>query len=274
MSYLSKVLEAKKYIEGKICVQPDIALILGSGLGDLAEEIEQAIVIPYQQIPHFPVSTVEGHAGQLVFGEWQGKQVVAMQGRFHYYEGYAQREVVFPIYVFKQLGVKLLIVTNACGGMNPNFSAGDLMLITDQINFTGDNPLIGYNHEELGPRFPDMSTAYTPRYIAMVRELAQKLQIPLHQGVYVGISGPAYMTNQELTMLAKLGGDVVGMSTVPEVIAAKHTGLDVIGLSCITDLAIGGEVESISHEEVIAMANQTKPTFIKLVKAIVNEVVL
>lgn len=273
-NYVEKVIEAKEYIAKQSGLQPEIALILGSGLGDLADELTDAVKLTYDQIPHFPVSTVEGHAGQLVIGRWQGKNVIVMQGRFHYYEGYTQKEVVFPIYVFKQLGVRLLIVTNACGGMNRAFRAGDLLLITDHINFTGDNPLIGPNQETLGPRFPDMSQAYTPRLITFVQEVAERLQIPLQQGVYVGISGPTYNTNQELRMLTKLGGDVVGMSTVPEVIAANHTGLEVIGISCITDMAIGGEVESITHEEVVAMANQAKPTFARLVRAIVKEVEL
>lgn len=273
-SYVDKVMEAKEYILKAGGIQPEIALILGSGLGDLADEVSEAVKLPYEEIPHFPVSTVEGHAGQLVIGRWQGKKVIIMQGRFHYYEGYSQKEVVFPIYVFKQLGVRLLVVTNACGGMNRAFRAGDLLLITDHINFTGDNPLIGPNHEALGPRFPDMSQAYSHRLIAFAEEVAKRLGIPLQKGVYVGISGPTYNTNQELSMLAKLGGDVVGMSTVPEVIAARHTGLEVLGISCITDMAIGGEVESISHEEVVAMANRTKPTFARLVRAIVNEVEL
>lgn len=274
MDYLSKMKEAKEYILNQVQVRPDIGLILGSGLGDLAEEITNATKIPYDHIPHFPVSTVEGHAGMLVIGELQGRTVVAMQGRFHYYEGYSMREVVFPINVMKQLGVQILVVTNACGGMNRDFVAGDLMIITDHLNFTGDNPLIGPNDEELGPRFPDMSSAYTPKLVSFVEQVAEQLGVKMQKGVYAGITGPTYMTNAELSMLANLGGDVVGMSTVPEVIMASHTGLQVIGISCITDMAIGGEVESITHEQVVEVANRTKPKFISLVKEVVAQVKL
>ncbi|MDQ0339160.1 purine-nucleoside phosphorylase [Caldalkalibacillus uzonensis] len=272
MERLVKIREAVQYIKNKCDLSPEIGLILGSGLGDLAEEIEQAVHIDYGDIPHFPVSTVAGHAGRLVLGQLRGKAVVAMQGRFHYYEGYTMQEVVFPVYVMKQLGVKLLVVTNACGGMNRAFSPGDLMIITDHINFTGNNPLIGPNHEELGPRFPDMSQAYTPELVAFVEETARKLGIKVQKGVYAGISGPNYMTPAELTMLANLGGDAVGMSTVPEVIAASHTGLKVIGISCVTDMAIGSELEPLTHEQVVEVANQTKPKFISLVKEIVGKV--
>ncbi|GAA0364056.1 purine-nucleoside phosphorylase [Bacillus horti] len=274
MEQLQKINEAASYINDKISVKPRVALILGSGLGDLANEIEQAIQIPYEDIPHFPVSTVEGHAGQLVIGELNGQNVVAMQGRFHYYEGYSMQDVVFPVYVMKQLGAELLVVTNACGGMNRSFAAGDLMLITDHINFTGDNPLIGRNHADLGPRFPDMSQAYTPELVQFAETVAADLNIQVQKGVYAGISGPTYMTPAELTMLANLGGDAVGMSTVPEVIVASHCGLKVLGISCVTDMAIGSELEPLTHEQVVAVANQTKPKFIQLVKELVKRVEL
>ncbi|GGK15244.1 purine nucleoside phosphorylase [Caldalkalibacillus thermarum] len=274
MGRLTKIKEAAQYIKGKGAQKPEIGLILGSGLGDLAEEIEEAVHIDYGDIPYFPVSTVAGHAGRLVIGRLQGRTVVAMQGRFHYYEGYSMQEVVFPVYVMKQLGVQLLVVTNACGGMNRAYQPGDLMIITDHINFTGNNPLIGPNEEELGPRFPDMSRAYTPELVQFVEETAQKLGIKVQKGVYVGISGPNYMTPAELTMLANLGGDAVGMSTVPEVIAASHTGLKVIGISCVTDMAIGSELEPLTHEQVVEVANRTKPKFISLVKEIVGTVKL
>ncbi|NEU30824.1 purine-nucleoside phosphorylase [bacterium LRH843] len=269
---VEKINESATYIEGKIGHQPKIGLILGSGLGELAFEIENAVTIPYSEIPHFPVSTVEGHAGQLVVGTLLGKEVIAMQGRFHYYEGYSMQEVTFPVRVMKKLGVELLIVTNACGGMNKNFAPGDLMVITDHLNMTGDNPLIGPNDEELGPRFPDMSHAYTPELIDVVTRTADKLNIRLHKGVYAGVTGPTYMSGAELIMLRNVGGDVVGMSTVPEVIVARHADMKVIGISCITDMAIGEDIQGITHEEVVEVANRTKPTFIKLIKEIVRTV--
>ncbi|MCF6093469.1 purine-nucleoside phosphorylase [Microaerobacter geothermalis] len=267
-----KIIEAKEYILSKIKIKPVIGLILGSGLGDLANEIEDPVKIPFEAIPHFPVSTVEGHVGQMVIGTLDGKPVVVMQGRFHYYEGYTMSEVTFPVYVMKFLGVQLMIVTNAAGGMNRNFQPGDLMIIQDHINFTGDHPLIGPNDDRLGPRFPDMSQAYTPSLVSFVKQVAERLQIPVQTGTYAGISGPAYMTPSELTMLAKLGGDAVGMSTVPEVIVASHAGLKVIGITCITDMAIGDELEPLTHEQVVEVANRAKPKFIKLVKAVVSEV--
>lgn len=269
-----KMEDAKSYIQSKTSHSPKIGLILGSGLGDLADDIQEADVIPYHEIPHFPKSTVEGHAGQLVIGKLSGKTVVAMQGRFHYYEGYAQQVVVFPVYVMKALGVDVLIATNACGGMNESFKAGDLMLIEDHINMTGANPLIGPNDSRLGVRFPDMSAAYDPDLRKLAHHVANKEDIPLQQGVYAGVSGPAYMTPAELIMLRNLGGDTVGMSTVPEVIAARHAGIKCLGISCITDMAIGEELEPLTHEQVVETANRTKPIFIRLVKSIVNEVTI
>jgi purine-nucleoside phosphorylase len=267
---LQRMEEAKSYIQSHIAAKPQIGLILGSGLGELADDIQEAVRIPYESIPSFPVSTVEGHAGQLVTGRLNNKTVIAMQGRFHYYEGYSMQEVTFPVRVMKALGVEQLIVTNACGGMNPAFKAGDLMLIQDHLNMTGANPLIGENEPTLGRRFPDMSRAYTPQLQALVREAAQSLGIDIQQGVYAGITGPTYMTPAELTMLRKLGGDAVGMSTVPEVIVASHMAMQVIGISCVTDMAIGEHLEPLSHEQVIEVANRTKPKFISLVKEIVS----
>jgi purine-nucleoside phosphorylase len=269
---LQQIQEAKSYIEQQTAIRPAIGLILGSGLGVLAEEIEDAVKIPYETIPYFPVSTVEGHAGQLVIGRLSGKNVVAMQGRFHYYEGYSQQEVVFPVYVMKFLGVKTLIATNAAGGMNPSFAPGDLMIITDHLNMTGDNPLIGPHVPELGPRFPDMSRAYDPELVKLAEKVAERLNIRIQKGVYAGVSGPTYLTPSELIMLRNLGGSAVGMSTVPEVIAANHTGLRVLGISCITDMAIGEELEPLTHEQVVEVANRTRPRFIRLVKGIVEEV--
>ncbi|MFC5714118.1 purine-nucleoside phosphorylase [Thalassorhabdus alkalitolerans] len=266
----AKVKEAASYLKEQFSVNPKVGLILGSGLGDLAEEIEDAIYVEYQSIPHFPVSTVEGHAGRLAGGTLEGKDVVAMQGRFHYYEGYSMQEVTFPVRVMKELGVETIIVTNACGGMNPSFKPGDLMVIEDHLNMTGANPLIGPNDEELGPRFPDMSQAYEKGLQEVAQRAADKLGISIQKGVYAGISGPAFMTGAELIMLRKLGGDVVGMSTVPEVIVARHGGQKVLGISCITDMAIGEEIEGVSHEEVIETATKTKPRFISLVKEVLK----
>ncbi|MBA4495698.1 purine-nucleoside phosphorylase [Paenactinomyces guangxiensis] len=272
MNRLQMIEEAKNKIRGLTEHQPQIGLILGSGLGDLAKEMEEAIVVPYGEIPHFPVSTVEGHAGQLVIGKMGGKTVAAMQGRFHFYEGYSMNEVVFPVYVMKALGIQLLIATNAAGGMNSGFRPGDLMVITDHLNMTGSNPLIGPNLAELGPRFPDMSSAYTPELREVAFTVAKQQGAQLQQGVYAGVSGPTYMTPAELIMLRNLGGDAVGMSTVPEVIAASHAGLKVLGISCITDMAIGEELEPLSHDQVVEVANRTKPVFMKLVKGIIQEV--
>jgi len=281
LTYLEQLKEAASFIEGKLAGRkPAIGLILGSGLGDLAEQVEQPLIIDYHEVPHFPISTVEGHAGRFVIGELEGKTVIAMQGRFHYYEGYPMRKVVFPVYVMKLLGVASAVITNACGGMNRAFAAGDLMLISDHINMTGDNPLIGSNENELGVRFPDMSEAYNREYRALAKRLAADVrgadgeQLVVQEGVYCGISGPTYMTPAELTMLARVGGDAIGMSTVGEVIAARHCGIKVLGISCITDMAIGEELEPLTHEQVMAVANRTKPKFISLVKSFVREVTL
>jgi len=266
---LRRMEEATAYIASRIDNSPKIGLILGSGLGELADDIQDAVRIPYESIPLFPVSTVEGHAGQLVIGRLQERTVIAMQGRFHYYEGYSMQEVTFPVRVMKALGVERLIVTNACGGMNPDFEPGDLMLIQDHLNMTGANPLIGENESVLGPRFPDMSRAYTPDLLELARETAQSLGIRVKQGVYAGITGPSYMTPAELKMLRLIGGDAVGMSTVPEAIVASHMSMQVLGISCVTDMAIGEHLEPLSHEQVIEVANRTKPKFISLVKEII-----
>jgi len=278
-TYYEQAKEAADALRAKLQGRaPSIGLILGSGLGDLGDDVADAVKIPYDVLPHFPVSTVEGHAGQFVAGELEGKTVIVMQGRFHYYEGYEMRKVVFPVYVMKLLGIKTLVVTNAAGGMNRSFEAGDLMLLTDHLNLTGANPLIGANDPRLGVRFPDMSTAYDAEYRALVRRLSEDVRgengepLRLVEGVYCGISGPTYMTPAELIMLARLGGDAVGMSTVGETIAARHAGLRVLGISCITDMAIGEELEPLTHEQVMAVANRTKPKFKSLVRAFVREV--
>lgn len=271
---LVKLEETKKYLLNFIDINPEIGLILGSGLGVLADEIENPTIIDYKDIPNFPVSTVEGHAGQLVIGRLTDKQVIAMKGRFHYYEGYSMKEVTFPVRVMKALGVKLLLVTNACGGLNPNLYPGALVVINDHINMTGNNPLIGPNYSELGPRFPDMSDAYDKDLVKLVHRVGKEIRIETHEGVYVSISGPTYSSKAESKMFQLIGADTIGMSTVPEVIIAKHSGMKIIGISCVTDMAILEGSETISHEQVMEVANQTRPKFIKLVKAVINEVIL
>lgn len=256
--------EAAKYIKDQGVAELEVGLILGSGLGELADEIEDRVVIPYTDIPSFPISTVEGHAGQLVCGTLGGKKVVALQGRFHYYEGYPMEVVTFPVRVMSELGVQSLIVTNAAGGVNRTYKPGDLMMITDHINFFGTNPLIGANDEEQGPRFPDLSHAYDVEYQKYITEAASELNLPLQQGVYLGTTGPTYETPAEVRMIETLGGDAVGMSTVPEVIVARHAGIRVAGISCITNLAagLGGEL---NHEEVIEVSARIRSDFKELV---------
>ncbi|MDE5412053.1 purine-nucleoside phosphorylase [Alkalihalobacillus sp. MEB203] len=264
--------EAAEYIRGKFDKKPQIGLILGSGLGVLAEEIENPVKIPYDQIPNFPVSTVEGHAGQLVLGTLQGKDVVAMQGRFHFYEGYSLEKVTFPVRVMKELGVKTVIVTNAAGGVNESFQAGDLMIISDQINNMNQNPLIGRNDPEFGVRFPDMSNAYSPSLRSLAKKVAGSLNISVQEGVYVGNTGPCYETPAEVRMIRKLGGDAVGMSTVPEVIVARHSGMEVLGISCISNMAAGILDQPLTHDEVIETTEQVKEHFLSLVKNIVKDI--
>lgn len=272
MGELKPLQTAASYIQEKLTNQPTIGLILGSGLGILADEIQNAITIPYSDIPEFPVSTVEGHAGQLVIGELEGKQVVAMQGRFHYYEGYTLEKVTFPVRVMKEIGVETVIVTNAAGGINTAFEAGDLMLITDHINNLSDNPLIGPNDDSFGVRFPDMSDAYTSHLQEKARAVAAKLNISLQEGVYVANSGPSYETPAEIRMLRVLGGDAVGMSTVPEVIVARHSGMNVLGLSCISNMAAGILDQPLTHDEVMETTERVKANFLGLVKGIVESI--
>ncbi|GAB6098988.1 purine-nucleoside phosphorylase [Halanaerocella petrolearia] len=262
--------ESADYIKKNSEVEPEIALILGSGLGILADEIEDKVEIPYDEIPNFPVSTVEGHAGQLVLGTLEDTKVVAMQGRFHYYEGYDMSLVGFPVQVMSLLGPTKLLVTNSAGGANENFNVGDLMLINDHINMMGTNPLIGPNEPELGERFPDMSEAYDNQLIELAEEVADKQGLGLRKGVYVGMTGPTYETPAEIKMINLLGGDAVGMSTVPEVIAANHLGMRVLGISCITNMAAGILPEPLSHDEVIETTQEVKPKFIKLVRGIIT----
>ncbi|TWI57976.1 purine-nucleoside phosphorylase [Halalkalibacter nanhaiisediminis] len=263
--------QATAYLRDKMGEEPTIGLILGSGLGVLGDEIEQPTKVPYNEIPHFPVSTVAGHAGQLVFGTLEGKRVVAMQGRFHFYEGYSMDTVTFPVRVMKELGVKQIIVTNAAGGVNESYEPGNLMIIGDHINNMGQNPLIGPNDEEFGVRFPDMSNAYSSELRDLAKDQAASLSIQVQEGVYVGNTGPCYETPAEIRMIRKLGGDAVGMSTVPEVIVARHAGLDVLGISCISNMAAGILPQPLNHEEVIETTERVKADFLSLVKAIVKE---
>ncbi len=251
---------------------PQVGIILGSGLGGLVSEIAVAHVIPYHEIPHFPISTVEGHGGRLIFGALGGKPVVAMQGRFHFYEGYSMQEVTFPVRVMRALGVKTLCVSNASGGMNPAFKVGELMIINDHINFFPTNPLIGKNHEALGPRFVDMSEAYKKSYIALAKQIAAQHHIPVSEGVYVGLTGPCFETPAEYRFLHRMGADVVGMSTVPEVIVAKHAGMDVFGISIVTDLGIEGHVLPVSHEEVLHAANLQEPKMTLILKELIRQI--
>lgn len=272
MDYRNIIDTASNYIMNKIPNSPQIGIILGTGLGSLAEHIENPIYIDYSEIPKFPISTVEGHAGRLIYGILEGKRVIAMQGRFHYYEGYTMKEVTLPIRVMSKLGIKILLVSNACGGLNDEFSAGDIMIIQDHINFIGSNPLIGSNLDEYGPRFPDMSQVYDKEYIQLCTKIAGEIGIDVKKGVYCAISGPNYMSKAELKMLITLGADTVGMSTVPEAIVAKHSGIKVFGLSCITDMAIPDNLVPPTHEEVVRVAELAKPRFVNLVKHFVKEV--
>ncbi|MEC2307362.1 purine nucleoside phosphorylase I, inosine and guanosine-specific [Bacillus atrophaeus] len=264
-----KIEQAAAFIKQHAPQSPKIGLILGSGLGILADEIEGAVKLKYEEIPDFPVSTVEGHAGQLVFGTLEGVSVVAMQGRFHFYEGYSMDKVTFPVRVMKELGVEALIVTNAAGGINTAFRAGDLMIITDHINFMGTNPLIGPNEADFGVRFPDMSSAYDKDLSQLAEKMAQELQIPVQKGVYTAVTGPSYETPAEVRFLRTLGSDAVGMSTVPEVIVAKHAGLRVLGISCISNAAAGILDQPLSHDEVMEVTEKVKAGFLKLVKAVI-----
>ena len=267
-----KIVESTDYIKSKINEVPQIGLILGSGLGVLGDEIENPIKISYDEIPNFPVSTVEGHKGQLVIGKLEGKTVIAMQGRFHYYEGYTMKDITFPVRVMKELGIETIFVTNAAGGSNKSFKPGDLMIITDHINLGGYNPLIGKNDDRLGVRFPDMSSAYNREYIDIAKKCAKELDINIKEGVYALFTGPVYETPAEVRMASVLGADAVGMSTVPEVIVASHSNLKVIGISCITNMAAGILDQPLNHEEVIETTQKVKSEFLNLVKSIVSEI--
>jgi len=267
-----RVQETVKTIKEKVNSNAKIGIILGSGLGDLVDYIEEREFIKYEDVPNFPKSTVEGHAGRLVFGKIGGIEVMAMQGRFHYYEGYEMRDVTYPEYVMKEFGIEKIIVSNAAGGVNKNFNPGDLMIITDHLNFFGDNPLMGQNDKRFGPRFPDMSEAYKHYMIDSAKKVADKIGIKYQEGVYAGMTGPYYETGAEIKYLSVIGADAVGMSTVPEVIAANYMGIDVLGISCITNMATGIAKVPHSHKEVVKTAKKAGENFCKWVVEIVKEI--
>src|SRR6056297_81705 len=268
---IESINQAVEFIDAKMKFKPDIALILGSGLGVLAEEISDKKVLKYEDIPNFPVSTVEGHAGQFVFGNLEGKKVVAMQGRFHFYEGYSMQEIALPIRVMYKMGARKLIVTNAAGGINRNFKPGNFMIIQDHINLMGDNPLKGENIKEFGPRFPDMSEVYNKSLRELAEKVAVENKINTVKGVYCGLSGPSYETPAEIRYIRNSGGDAVGMSTVPETITANHMGMDILGISCITNMAAGVLPKPLDHKEVMEIAEKVKPKFSKLIRGILKK---
>lgn len=271
MSILQQLQETASYIQKLYPHTPEAGIILGSGLGNLAAEIEIEKEIDYDDIPHFPKATVKGHHGKMILGKLNGKRVAAMAGRFHYYEGYSPEQVAFPVRVLKYLGIKHLLISNAAGGVNPSFKIGDLMIINDHISLATVNPLLGKNYEELGPRFPDMSEPYKKELIEKVKKVAATLNIPVKEGVYFGVTGPTFETRAEYKMIHILGADAVGMSTVQEVITAVHMGLPVVAISVITDLGIRDEANVITHEEVLHEAKLAEPKLTAIFKNLVAE---
>lgn len=263
---------AAKFIHKQTKLRPKIALVLGSGLGAFADEFADAKKIPYEKIPHFPQSTAIGHAGQLVLGKVDGVEVAGMQGRVHLYEGYSPQQVVFPVRVFSRMGVKAVIITNAAGGVNLNYSAGALVAIRDHINLQGVNPLMGPNDDRFGMRFPDMTQAYDPEFRKFVADAGKKLKMTLHEGVYLALSGPNYETPSEIHAFRTLGADLVGMSTVPEVLAARHAGIRVLGISCVTNMAAGVTGQALTAEEVFETGARVKNEFIALLKAVIPKI--
>ena len=268
---LERIQETAAFLRSKMHTHPETAIILGTGLGSLANEITDKYEIGYETIPNFPVSTVEGHSGKLIFGKLGDKDIMAMQGRFHYYEGYAMTEVTFPIRVMRELGIQTLFVSNAAGGMNPDFEIGDLMIITDHINFFPEHPLRGKNIP-YGPRFPDMSEAYNKGLIQKANEIAQEKGIKVQHGIYIGTQGPTYETPAEYKMFRILGADAVGMSTVPEVIVANHCGIRVFGMAVITDLGVEGKIVEVTHEEVQKAADAAQPLMTSIMRELINRV--
>ncbi|MCK5574006.1 MAG: purine-nucleoside phosphorylase [Bacteroidetes bacterium] len=262
--------EAIAVLRTRTTVEPHIGIILGTGLGGLAKEIQQELAVEYEDIPHFPISTVESHHGRLIFGSLAGKPVVAMQGRFHYYEGYTLQQVTFPVRVMKLLGVDTLLISNAAGGMNPQFSRGSLMIITDHINLLGDNPLVGPNDDTLGPRFPDMSEPYSRELITLADDVALELKIRVERGVFVAVPGPNLETRAEYRFLRLIGADAVGMSTVPENIVANHMGMNVLGISIITDECFPDALQPANVDEIIAVAMAAEPKLTTIMRGVVE----
>jgi purine-nucleoside phosphorylase len=267
-----KVKETEVFLKSKVKLLPSVGIILGSGLGDLVESIENRIEIDYSTIPNFPVSTVAGHAGKLVFGNIGNTNVVAMKGSFHFYEGYDMKNVTYPVYVMRQLGVKNLIVSNACGGTKIAFEPGTLMIITDYINFMGTNPLIGKNEDLFGARFPDMTEAFNPSLIETAKKVAKENHIDFKEGVYMAFTGPSYETAAEIRMAIAMGADAVGMSTVPETIIANYLGMKVLGISCITNMATGIAVKKHNHEDVVKVAEKAGKNFCRWVVEIIKTI--
>ena len=272
MTIQERIDAAYTAIRSRTDLQPEVGLILGSGLGDFADRLEAAVEIPFSQIPGFPVPTVEGHAGALILGSFQGRTVAALRGRIHYYEGYSQQEITLPVRVMARLGIRTLVLTNAAGGVNLDFAAGCLMLIADHINFSGQNPLMGPNLEDFGPRFPDMSDVYTRALREKIRPLAAQAGIDLREGIYMMYSGPSYETPAEIRCFRAMGADAVGMSTVPEAIVARHCGMDVVGVSCITNMAAGVLDRKLDHSEVVETAQRVKGDFTRLLEIILDVV--
>ncbi|MFN6992261.1 MAG: purine-nucleoside phosphorylase [Fervidobacterium sp.] len=270
--YVERVRKAAEYIKSKISDSPEVCIVLGSGLHGIAESIENPLRISYREIPEFPVSTAPGHKGELIFGKLNGKNVALMNGRFHYYEGYHMKDVTFGVRVMQLLGVKYLFLTNAAGGLNPDFEVGRPMIISDHINMMGDNPLIGQNIDEWGPRFPDMSNAYDKDLRNIAKTVAKELGITIYEGVYVAVSGPNFETPAELRMLRWMGADAVGMSTVPEVIAAAHGGTKVLAISAITDRAVPDDLKPLTAEEVLEVAHRTGQLIVRILSEVVKRI--
>ncbi len=269
-TYRKQIAETYDYIAPKLPAKPEVGIILGTGLGGLAKEIDIQLELPYQEIPNFPISTVESHEGKLIIGTLGGKNVLAMQGRFHYYEGYTMAQITFPLRIMKKLGINVLLISNAGGGMNPLFRKGDLMLIDDHINLLGTNPLIGQNLDEFGPRFPDMSEPYSKRLIALAEDIALENKIKVQKGVFVAMPGPSLETRAEYRFLRATGADVVGMSTVPEVIVAVHQGMEVMGISVITDECFPEALQPVNVEEIIRVASETEPRLTLIMREVVK----
>ncbi len=272
MTMIERLNETVSFIQTRYAGKPEVGIVLGSGLGNFTSQMEIETEIPYKEIPHFPISTVAGHSGKLIFGKLGGKNIVCMAGRFHYYEGYEMTDVVFPIRVMGRLGIKAIFVSNAAGTVNPNHQVGDLMIINDHISFFMPNPLIGKNEEELGTRFPDMSEPYCREYISKAKKIADRLGYKVHEGVYTAVTGPVFETHAEYRMLKVIGTDTVGMSTVPECIAANHMGVKVFGMSVVTDIGIREGHAAITHEEVLQAAKEAEPKLTAIFAELVKEI--